>query len=111
MRTRKVRPSKRRLRKEERQRSTSQRETTTEAPQEIQSQSPHNQQPMNSTPQPLVSLPGTVPLTEALLRTWDRASIIRWCNLSTNLTAPIPPWKLYTMPIHDLVHQHGVPKT
>jgi hypothetical protein len=26
------------------------------------------------------------------------------------ISSPIPPWKLWTMPKHDLAREHGVPK-
>jgi len=59
--------------------------------------------------QPLVTVPGTALLSQAILETWDKPSIIRWCDLTTGLSSPIPQWKLWTHSVHDLAKQHGVP--
>jgi hypothetical protein len=61
-------------------------------------------------PEPLATVPGTVLLTQAILNTWDIPSIIRWCDLTTGLSSPVPPWKLWTMPKHDLAKAHTIPK-
>jgi hypothetical protein len=65
---------------------------------------------MNSTPQPLATTLGSVLLTQGILSAWDTPSIMRWCDLSTNLSSLIAPWKLWTMPKHDLAKQHGIPR-
>ena len=51
--------------------------------------------------------PGSVTLTESLLRTWGVGQIQQYCNLAG---AGVSAWELYVLPHHDLAKKHSLPK-
>jgi hypothetical protein len=47
-----------------------------------------------------------VPLTQAILNTWDNPSIIRLCDLAS---AGVPAYELSILPKQDLILKHSIP--
>jgi hypothetical protein len=57
----------------------------------------------SETPQPLA----IVPLKQFHLTCWPTSQVIQLCDLAT---AGVPPYKLWTHSVHDIVRVHGIPK-
>jgi hypothetical protein len=62
------------------------------------------------TPETQVTVPGTVPLTQALIHTWSNMDLIRWCSPTIGITQPVHPWEFDVTAKHDLALNHQIPK-